>query len=332
MSEIKNFADNQSQYHIDKAQTAFSNEAILGKDLYAQQDLSLQEILDRFGITNRSIIPMISGILGKEDIPSEEKLKQVLDYLETATSGTDSVQWNEKALVNFQSWRTETVEKGEKEFAASWLATPQQAMQMAAVLEATKARDILRLGTASAHHAEQLAILMDTTANDITDKTLSIVDTVNLPLDQVNEKKHLFTKRNVDVKTQQMDVLDMNNEEALKFVPNESQDMVTSHFIMGGIPTATQFETEKMTREQALELKQQVFENAYAKLREGGTLAFGIGTSAEERRFHTKEEIQQYLEKAGFESSKISIHATTDTMDDKDGKLIPGNFFVTAVK
>ncbi|MBD3156821.1 hypothetical protein GF369_03250 [Candidatus Peregrinibacteria bacterium] len=255
-----------------------------------------------------------------EELSLEELIKNSLKLIDD--------YWKEHAnelvgnLISAHRSEYKEAQKKDMYLAGGWMASPQQFSQLHAVMwvlnkkgKLTSNSDVLRLGTASGAHSEQLAGIFSIINSDL-DPELTIIDKCNAPLEN---SKHLTEKLKLgDV------VTDMRN-----LIKDASMDVVTGHFITSFIPGKDSPEASGHAK--SLAAKLQLFSNANYVLKLGGCLCICIGTSPKDpRRFNNQEEISNTIKDAGFRD--INIVETTDPLDFTDGSYDPGNFFVVAFK
>ena len=209
-----------------------------------------------------------------------------------------------------------------KYLAGGWMASPQQFSQLYAVMWAMHKKgnlnsdsQVLRLGTASGAHSDQLARVFPMVEAGL-NPDLTIMDSCDAPLE---DSRHLTEKLVIgDVVTEMRDL-----------IREESMDIVEGHVITSFIPAKNS--PDALDHGKSLAAKLRLFLNANHVLKSGGLLCMCIGTSPKDpRRFNNEEEIVETIEEAGFRD--ITIVATTDPLDYADGHYDPGNFIVAAFK
>jgi len=337
MSELNslNYADlnnEDTEYYRQKFKTALTNKTILGQE-YKKEDIDAQTILNKMGYEDTDITEKIEGINNSEE-PLSEKIETILDFIDNLLQEKKAQIFDEDFHKIYESWLSK-IKEGDPntDFAGSWLSSLIQTVQLYAVTRMIKAEKVLRIGTASAYHAEQLVITLNAIKETRNNISLTVIDKNEAPLDHMKEHKDLFDNKVSELNLFKQNILDQNSEKTNKEVPNESQDLITSHFPWGSLPTKADFEEKNMQHEDALLLKIEAFEYVYNKLKEGGVLVTGVGTSNEDRRLNSPEEIRAVLENAGFDK-EIFIYETSDPLDydSKKKKHEKGNYFVVAIK
>ncbi|MFH0750156.1 MAG: hypothetical protein V1917_04580 [Candidatus Gottesmanbacteria bacterium] len=224
----------------------------------------------------------------------------------------------------WKQWSTTAQELG-LYAAGGWAASPHQLSQFKETVKVLHMEekigfdDVLRVGTASGIHTQQEIFALGIAG--IKKPTLFITDLCMPPLKESEAVAQAGVGGTILGSF-------LNFHERM----NNSWQVVTAHFVESFLPTAEEYSSKQMTREDALGIKTAFFQKTHDVLIPGGVFIQILGTGADARRFHTPEEIQQSLVAVGFDSDHIFIVPTTDPMDYENGVHLQGNYFVVAQK
>ncbi|MBD3330141.1 hypothetical protein GF354_01265 [Candidatus Peregrinibacteria bacterium] len=273
-----------------------------------------------YGVNHLEQISIMLNEQDTEDISVEELMEDSLKLVdEYWKNNKHDLKTND--IANHRAEYNEAQKDG-RYLAGGWMASPQQFSQLFTAMWVLNAKgqldsnsEVLRLGTASGAHSQQLNgvfPIIDPNLNP----ALSIMDMCDAPL---KDSEHVTDK-----------LICGDIVSGMREAVNEaSMDIVTGHVITSFIPAKGS--EEARDHEKSLAAKLKLFSNARHVLKLGGCMCMCIGTSPNDpRRFNNKDEIVKVIEDAGFRD--ITIVETTDPLDFSDGNYDPGNFVVVAFK